>query len=229
MKLDTRHLAQLSAIVEAGSFQAASELLGLTQSALSRNMKQLEQRVGTQLFLRDGRKSEPNAMALRLAKSGLAIRIAEEQASGHAKNIASGDTGELRLGAPPIVAGKYLSTILAKFINENPSCTVELKSGLVHELKSLLERGKIDLIIAPESLAEQEVGLASIPLIDDRVGILCRKAHPLARKETVSAADLEHQAWLAPLSPQCQLPQPNPIWKTNWYFYRSGTHSSQDR
>ena len=197
MKLDPRHLAQLSAIVEVGSFQSASEMLGLTQSALSRNMKSLEERLGAQLFQRDGRRSLPNEMAMRLAKSGLAIRIAEEQASGHAQNVVNGDTGELRLGAPPIVAGKYLSGMLAKFINENPSCTVELKSGLVHELKSLLERGKIDLIIAPQSLAEQENGLSSTPLMDDRVGILCRRDHHLVGKKRISTQDLERESWLA--------------------------------
>ena len=125
MKLDPRHLAQLSAIVEAGSFQLAAERQGLTQSALSRNMKTLEDRLGTPLFQRDGRRSEPNGVALRLAKSGLAIRMAQEQASGHADNIASGEAGELRLGAPPIVAGKYLTDVLASFINENPSCTMD--------------------------------------------------------------------------------------------------------
>lgn len=197
MKLDPRHLAQLSAIVEAGSFQMAAELLGLTQSALSRNMKSLEARMGTTLFQRDGRRSEPNEIALRLAKSGFAIRTAEEQASSHADNVASGEAGELKLGAPPIVAGKYLSDILAKFINENRGCKVELRSGLVHELRSMLVRGKIDLIIAPQNLAEHSEGLESFPLTDDRVGILCRTGHPLTGKEHVSIHDLERASWLA--------------------------------
>lgn len=197
MKLDPRHLAQLSAIVEAGSFQLASEWLGLTQSALSRNMKSLEQRLETPLFQRDGRRSEPNDIALRLAKNGLAIRMAEEQASGHVENIASGQVGELRLGAPPIVAGRYLSDVLSRFINENPSCSIELRSGLVPELRALLERGKIDLIIAPQSLAEQSEGLTSHPLTDDRVGILCRTGHHLSGKKKITIRDLEAESWLA--------------------------------
>ncbi len=160
-------------------------------------MKTLEDRLGAPLFKRDGRRSEPNATALRLAKSGLAIRTAEEQASGHADNIASGNTGELRLGAPPIVAGKFLSNVLAKFINENPACTITLRSGLVHELRSMLERGKIDLIIAPHSLAEYSDGLESFPLIDDRVGILCSTGHRLVGKKRVSNHELERESWLA--------------------------------
>lgn len=197
MKLDPRHLAQLSAIVEAGSFRLAAEWLGLTQSALSRNMKSLEERLDTPLFQRDGRRSEPNGAALRLAKSGLAIRMAEEQASGHAEKIASGHAGELRLGAPPIVAGRYLSNVLATFINEHPGCTVELRSGLVPELRAMLERGKIDLLIAPHSLAEHFEALASQPLTDDRVGILCRTGHRLSGKKKITTSDLEAETWLA--------------------------------
>ena len=116
MKLDPKHLAQLSVIVEAGSFQSAADRLALTQPALSRNMKALEARLGATLFNRDGRKSVPNSLGLRLARNGQAIRLAEEQASVLAEQSAHGAVGELRIGAPPIVAGRFLSSALARFI-----------------------------------------------------------------------------------------------------------------
>ena len=162
MKLDPKHLAQLSVIVEAGSFQTAADRLGLTQPALSRNMKALEARLGTILFNRDGRKSVPNALGLRLA---------EEQASVLADQSAQGAVGELRIGAPPIVAGRFLSSAMARFIRENPNCVVEMRTGLVHELRTMLERGQVDLVLGPQSLADPSDGLAFEPLIDDRVGI----------------------------------------------------------
>lgn len=197
MKLDPRHLAQLSVIVEAGSFQQAADRLGLTQPALSRNMKMLEERIGSLLFERDGRRSVPNAIALKLAKSGLAIRIAEDQAADQADRVSLGKAGALRLGAPPIVAGRFLSKVMAGFINDNPECSVELRSGLVPELRSMLERGQIDLVIAPLSLAEQSMGLEFRPLVEDRVGVLCRTNHPLTQKATITEMDLEAASWLA--------------------------------
>ncbi|WP_299146283.1 LysR family transcriptional regulator [uncultured Tateyamaria sp.] len=197
MKLDPKHLAQLSVIVEAGSFQTAADRLGLTQPALSRNMKALEQRLGTVLFNRDGRKSVPNALGLRLSRNGQAIRLAEEQASVLADQSAQGAVGELRIGAPPIVAGRFLSSAMAKFIRENPNCVVEMRTGLVHELRTMLERGQVDFVLGPQSLAEPTSGLEFRHLIDDRVGILCRAEHPLAERERVMAPDLEAQVWLA--------------------------------
>jgi len=197
MKLDPKHLAQLSVIVEASSFQTAADRLGLTQPALSRNMKALEERLGAALFNRDGRKSVPNQLGLRLARNGQAIRLAQEQASVLAEQSSQGAVGELRIGAPPIVAGRFLSSAMAGFISENPNCVVEMRTGLVHELRTMLERGEVDLVLGPQSLADHSHGLVFEPLIDDRVGILCRNGHPLATHKQIMPSDLEAQVWLA--------------------------------
>lgn len=197
MKLDPKHLAQLSVIVEAGSFQSAANRLGTTQPALSRNMKALETRLGTPLFQREGRRSIPNSLGKRLARNGLAIRLAEEQAGIVADQTVKGSVGELRIGAPPIVSGKFLSDALAQFIKSNPNCSVELRTGLVHELRAMLERGQVDLVFGPESLAEPVEGLAFESLIDDGVGVMCRSGHALASRDRIMASDLESQVWLA--------------------------------
>lgn len=197
MKLDPKHLVQLSVIVEAGSFQTAADRLGLTQPALSRNMKALEARLGTTLFNRDGRKSVPNALGLRLARNGLTIRLAEEQASILADQSAQGAVGELRIGAPPIVAGRFLSSAMARFIRDNPNCVVEMRTGLVHELRTMLERGQVDVVLGPQGLADQSDGLEFEPIIDDRVGILCRAGHPLTSRRQLMPSDLEAQVWVA--------------------------------
>ncbi|MEO0976869.1 MAG: LysR family transcriptional regulator [Pseudomonadota bacterium] len=197
MKLDPKHLAQLSVVVEAGSFQSAASRLGTTQPALSRNMKALEVRLGAPLFQREGRRSIPNNLALRLARNGLAIRLAEEQAGIVADQSAKGSVGELRIGAPPIVSGRFLSNTLTQFIKANPNCSVEIRTGLVHELRTMLERGQVDLVFGPESLAEPVDGLAFEELIDDGVGVMCRSRHPLASRKRIMAADLEAQVWLA--------------------------------
>jgi len=196
MKLDPKHLAQLSVIVEAGSFQSAANRLGTTQPALSRNMKTLETRLGTPLFQKEGRRSLPNNLALRLARNGLAIRLAEEQAGIVADQSAKGSVGELRIGAPPIVSGRFLSNALTEFIKANPNCSVEIRTGLVHELRTMLEREQVDLVFGPQSLADPVDGLEFEELIDDGVGVMCRSGHPLASRKGIMAADLEAQVWL---------------------------------
>lgn len=197
MNLDPRHLAQLSVVVEAGSFQSAADKLGVTQPALSRNMRTLEQRLGTALFRREGRRSIPTTLGLRLARSGLSIRIAEDQASAAAGQSISGTVGELRIGAPPIIAGRFLTDPLSRFIQQNPGSRIELHTGLVHQLRAMLERGQIDLVLGPRILADPSGNLEFLPLLDDRVGIMCRTGHPLSKRETVLPSDLETEGWLA--------------------------------
>ena len=197
MKINPRHLAQLSMITEAGSFQSAAERLGLSQPALTRNMQTLESQLGAELFRREGRRSVPTKLGLRLAQSGLSIREAEEQALIAADKSREGYVGELRIGAPPIVAGRFLTNALSKFITANPACAVELRTGLVHELRAMLSRGQIDLVLGPQVLADQGSELTFQQLIDDRVGILCRVNHPLSKRKTILAADLQNQNWLS--------------------------------
>ncbi|KQI72992.1 hypothetical protein AN191_03565 [Loktanella sp. 5RATIMAR09] len=197
MNIDPRHLAQLSVVVEAGSFQSAADRLGVTQPALSRNMRTLEQRLKTPLFRREGRRSVPTALGQRLARSGLAIRLAEDQASAAADQSLQGSVGELRIGAPPIIAGRFLTQPLSAFIKQNPGCSIALHTGLVHELRGMLERGQIDLVLGPQILADPTDNLDFTPLIDDRVGIMCRSGHPLSQRDSILPSDLESQVWLA--------------------------------
>lgn len=61
----------------------------------------------------------------------------------------------------------------------------------------MLERGQVDLVFGPESLAEPIDGLDFEELIDDGVGVMCRSGHPLASRKRIMASDLEAQVWLA--------------------------------
>ena len=196
MKLDPKHLAQLSVILELGTFQAAADKLGLTQPALSRNMRALEDRLKAPLFTRDGRRSVPNTLGKKFGSIGLSIRIAEENAANLASQTNQGSIGELRIGAPPIVAGRFLTKPLASFIKENPLSSVMLKTGLVEELRTMLERGQIDIVLGPQSLADPQSDLQFLPLIDDRVGVMCRIGHPLGGHK-IGAKALEAYRWVS--------------------------------
>lgn len=197
MYIDPRHLTQLSMIVEAGSFQAAADRIGLSQPALSRNMRTLENRIGAPVFDRSSRRAVPTDLGLRLAQSGLAIRVAEEQAGRYSERVSAGAAGQLRIGAPPIIAGQFLTSRICRFLRDRPDCKVDVRVGLVHELRTMLERAQIDLVIGPRDLADRVAESHFVPLANDRVGILCRAGHDLLAQQTIRSADLERQHWVA--------------------------------
>ncbi|WP_299414930.1 LysR family transcriptional regulator [uncultured Sulfitobacter sp.] len=197
MRIDPRHLAQLSMIVETGSFKGAADRLGLTQPALSRNIKTLEARIGAPVFDRSARRAVPTEIGLKLAQNGIAVRDAEEQASALSQLASSGAVGELRIGAPPIIAGQFLTSRISAFIQNRPDCKVTLRVGLVHELRSMLDRGQIDIVVGPRNLADIAAETQFLPLTDDRVGVLCRRGHPLTQSSALTAADFDGQLWVA--------------------------------
>jgi DNA-binding transcriptional LysR family regulator len=197
MNIDPRHLAQLSAIVEEESFQLAAERMGLTQPAISRNMRGLEARLGSPLFERSGKRSLPTALAKRLARTGMAIRAAQSEAEMDASLMAEGKRGIVRIGAPPIVAGRYLTQILIQFLEEKPGWRVDLKVGLVPELRSMLSRGRVDIVSGPRDVMNADTGITVSPLVEARIGILCRVNHPLVHQTKVSPKHLQSHSWLA--------------------------------
>lgn len=159
-------------------------------------MKALEARLGAPLFKKEGRRSIPTNLGRRLARNGLTIRLAEEQANAYARRSAVGGVGELRLGVVPIVAGRFLTPILSEFVTENPECSIELRVGLVHELRAMLERDEIDMVLGPASLCDGVSSLECVELADDRVGILCRSEHFLTTPGHLSIEALRDATWL---------------------------------
>lgn len=160
-------------------------------------MSVLENRLGSAVFRRSGRRAFPTELGRRLARAGLSIRIAQESAAIVGDLAASGSAGELRLGAPPIVAGRFITEVLSGFIKANPECWVELRVGIVHELRTMLERGQIDVIVGPQRLAEAASELHFTEIVDDSVGIICSTDHPLTKRGDISPVELSQQMWVA--------------------------------
>src|ERR671936_41250 len=100
MLMDTRQLAAFCAVVERKSFSQAAERLGVTQPAVSLQIRSLEQRLGTQLLDRSGRRVEPTEAGLRLYASAQKLLALEEQLVAEVAGDDTGDvSGTLELGA----------------------------------------------------------------------------------------------------------------------------------
>src|SRR5215204_3608510 len=98
--MDTRQLAAFCAVVERKSFSQAAERLGVTQPAVSLQIRALEKRLGAQLLDRSGRRVEPTEAGLRLYRGAQRLLALEEQLVDEVTDEAGAETaGELRLGA----------------------------------------------------------------------------------------------------------------------------------
>ncbi|WP_415844754.1 LysR family transcriptional regulator [Stutzerimonas zhaodongensis] len=151
-----RELKTLLAIAKCGSFAAAGNTVGLTQSAVSAQMKNLEEALGLRLFDRTGRSAHLNAAGLRALP--LAEQIIETFALMGQPESLDDFRGELRIGAIGTVQTGLLPGTLLRLREEAPGLVPKLVPGVSLNLLSQVDAGDIDLAILirpPHALAKE--------------------------------------------------------------------------
>jgi len=165
MKLDERHLVQLSVVVDAGGVTEGAALLGASQPAVSRTLAMLEKRVGEPLFLPGRRPLRPTAFGRQLAVHGRAILAASRKASETVASFRGGAQGRVRLAGVPFFMDAVVSGIVASFQMKEPDIHVEQSYGHYHDLIPQLVANEIDLAVTPAGTHEISAELAFEPLI----------------------------------------------------------------
>jgi DNA-binding transcriptional LysR family regulator len=143
--LDIDQLRSFVAIADTGSFTRAAEVVHKTQSAVSMQMKRLEERVGRPVFERDGRASRLTEDGERLLD--YARRIVRLNAECVASFNEADLTGRVRLGLPDDYAECYLPEILARFARSNPRAEVTVVCEPTPNLLDRIQGGDLDLAI----------------------------------------------------------------------------------
>jgi DNA-binding transcriptional LysR family regulator len=146
--IDVDQLRTFIAIVETGSFTKAAEIVHKTQSAVSMQMKRLEERVGRPVFARDGRASkltEDGERLLDYARRIVRLNVEALAAFDDAKL-----TGRVRLGLPDDYADRYLPEIMARFSRAYPGVELTVMCEPSVELVDLIDSNELDLAIVTD-------------------------------------------------------------------------------
>src|SRR2546430_2489499 len=186
--MDTRQLAAFCAVVERKSFSQAAERLGVTQPAVSLKIRSLEQRLGTQLLDRSGRRVEPTEAGLRLYASAQKLLALEQQLLADVTGDEEGSlTGTLELGASTGPGGTVVPVLLCEFQESHPEVRVRLSvSDTQTVVAQVAERG---LELGVVGAAPRHRGVAYEPFFRDEVVLACPSGHRFAG-QTVSLDDL---------------------------------------
>ncbi|MBF9046175.1 LysR family transcriptional regulator [Rhodobacterales bacterium LSUCC0031] len=192
MHLEFRHLRTIKAIHEEGGLARAADRLHITQSALSHQIKGLEDQAGLELFVR---RSKP----MKLSPAGLKLlRLAEEVLPRIAAledefdNLRKGKSGRLHIAIECHACFDWLLPVLDAFRVGWPDIDVDIRPGLQFEALPALLREELDLVISsdPEDLPDVDF----TPLFDYEPVFVCAADHPLATKPYIEAADFADQA-----------------------------------
>ncbi|MBA5636628.1 LysR family transcriptional regulator [Duganella sp. LX20W] len=185
--LEIRHLRTLSALRSAGSLVRAAQLLNLTQSALSHQIKLLEDRYGGPLF---ERKSVPigfTATGSRLLKLADLLLPEIEQAERDVARLSQGDQGQLRVALECHTCFDWLMPVMDEFRQRWPDVEIDLVSGFHSEPAELLRSGAADLVIGSDYSSE----FATFPLFRFEILVVMAQKHRLQGARRLAAADFE--------------------------------------
>lgn len=185
--LEIRHLRTLSALRSAGSLVRAAQLLNLTQSALSHQIKLLEERYGGPLF---ERKSVPigfTAIGARLLKLADLLLPEIEAAEREVARLSQGDQGQLRVVLECHTCFDWLMPVMDEFRRRWPEVEIDLVSGFHSEPAELLRSGEADLVIGSAYGPE----FVTFPLFRFEILVVMAQKHRLQAQRRLCPADFE--------------------------------------
>ncbi|MFP4045260.1 MAG: LysR family transcriptional regulator [Rhodosalinus sp.] len=187
MHLEFRHLRSIKAIHDEGGLARAADRLNITQSALSHQIKGLEDQVGVELFVRRSKPLRLSAAGQRLLR--LADKVLPEIDAVQAEfaGLRAGRTGRLHIAIECHACFEWLFPVLEAFRKSWPDVDVDIRPGLAFDALPALQKEEVDLVVSsdPEDLP----GVTFTPLFDYAPVFVASAQHPLAQKRFVEAQD----------------------------------------
>ncbi|MBU2863806.1 LysR family transcriptional regulator [Reinekea forsetii] len=186
--LERIHFSIIRETERLGTLTAAAQSLCLTQSALSHTMRKLEQKLGTAIWLREGR-------TLQLTQSGhyllnVANRILPqlEHAEAQLKQFAQGHRGELRIGMECHPCYQWLLKVVSPFLEQWPNVDIDVKQKFQFGGMGALYGHEIDLLVTPDPIIKP--GSSFEPVFEYEQVLVVNNAHKLAKQASAEPRDL---------------------------------------
>jgi DNA-binding transcriptional LysR family regulator len=189
--METRQLQAFCEVIERKSFSLAAERLGVTQPAVSLQVRALEKRLGTQLLDRSGRRVEPTDAGLRLYRGAQRLLQLEEEIVNDLAEQAGGDlAGSLEIGASTGPGGVVLPQLLCEFRAGHPELRIALS---VFDTQTVIERvADRSLELGVVGAAPRHRGVEYEPFFRDSVVLACPPDHRFAGR-TVTVDELREE------------------------------------
>src|SRR5215210_7979386 len=177
--MDTRQLAAFCAVVDRRSFSQAAEQLGVTQPAVSLQIRSLEKRLGQRLLDRSGRRVEPTEAGLRLYRSAQRLLALEQQLLEEVAGNGEGELkGRLEIGCSTGPGATVLPLLLCQFQEANPAVAISLSVNDTQHVIDAVARRELELGVV--GAATRHRGVTFEPFFRDEVVLAVPPGHAFA-------------------------------------------------
>jgi DNA-binding transcriptional LysR family regulator len=192
--MDTRQLAAFCAVVEKSSFSQAAEKLGVTQPAVSLQVRALEERLGQTLLDRSGRRVEPTEAGLRLYRSAQRMLVLEEQLYDEVAAESGELQGTLAIGASTGPGAHLVPLLLCEFQRDHPQLHVALSIWDTQTVSEKVAQRELELGVV--GALRRNRSLEFEPLVRDQIVLAVPPGHPAAGG-SVTVDDLRAETVIA--------------------------------
>lgn len=186
--MELRNLEVLSEVVRQRGFTRAGAVLHLSQSAVSKAIRALEDELGTRLLVRTGRRVEPTEAGRVVFERSEAVLRAVKAIEDEVADLSELRRGRVRVGLPPMIGAAFFPAVLRAFRERHPGIALELREEGAKDIEKAVAERALDLgvTLLPTDLERFE----AIPLVRDELAAVLHPAHPLARARRVRLAQL---------------------------------------
>jgi LysR family transcriptional regulator for metE and metH len=188
---DLRHLRAIRAIHKCGGLSRAADMLNLTQSALSHQIKGLEDQAGVDLFVRRTKPLKLSAAGQRLLKLANRVLPEVEATEEEFRSLLAGKSGRLHIAIECHACFEWLFPVLESFRKAWPDVDVDIRPGLAFDALPALAREEVDLVVSSDP--EEHSDLEFSPLFDYEPVFVASSQHALAQKSWISAEDFRDE------------------------------------
>lgn len=193
--MELRQLRHFVAVSDCGTYSAASDMLNLTQPALTRSIQTLEEQLQTSLFTRQPRGvtlTDAGTALLRHARLMLHQATAAEE---DVEAITGGTSGQLNIGLAPMFSTAVIDKVLIALNEQFPSLRFKVTTALLGDIMSDILDATLDVALSNIPSGPMPQGIAHETMFETRSSVYVGKGHPLARKTAISIDDLRGVSW----------------------------------
>jgi LysR family transcriptional regulator for metE and metH len=200
MLLELRHLKLIEAIAEEGSVTKAGSRLYLTQSALSHQLRDAEEKLGTPLFARINKRMLLTPAGERLLLTAQKVLGEIRRAEEDVRQIALNREGVLRVSTECYTCYHWLPSILSAFNSRFPRIEVQIVVDATDDPQQAILEGKVDVVLSMSPMKNNK--LTSRPLFRDELVVIMSKNHRLSSKSYIKAEDFRDEHLLTYSGPE---------------------------
>jgi LysR family transcriptional regulator of gallate degradation len=206
MEISYKRLSAFITLYQTLNMKSASELLGITKTALYGSIRKMEEWLQIKLFDTGPNDLTPTSYCVILAKH---VKLAFTEIRHALEDLANIDgitEGSVKVGSLPYTRTFLIPKALNSLLIDYPNLDVATQEGPYAMMEASLRSGEIDFIIGAVRLSENSNDITTEVLFEDKLSIIARKGHPLTNKKQISFSELANQKWVLPSSQ-------TPAWK----------------